>query len=222
MKKSSIFAALVLGFTGALATVPALADSTLYTTLGPGGAYDSSSGWVVTGSNLGNFVVGNSFSLSSGGTVADAVLALGIQIGPDSPVSAYIESDNSGSPGSILSSLAQVGTIPSFYDGNGGGLVTFACSGAACDLPAGSYWLVAVESDPNTQVAWDMAYGDAETNFAYDYSGSPTGLSVKYTVGDAFQIDELSGPVVPEPSSFLLLASGLAGLAGMVRRKLLR
>jgi hypothetical protein len=218
MKKSALFSLLTLGLLGALAATPALASSTLYTTLGPSGEFNSNNGWLVDGSSYGNQVIADPFSLSSGATVTDAVLALGKVGGADNPVNVDIESDSSGAPGSILASLTQVGTVPSYYTGSG--LVTFICSGSGCNLGPDAYWLVASEPDPGTAQSWDFAYGvmTPTVNLAVDYSGSDTGpWGLRSGAEAAFQIDGPSGPVVPEPSSFLLLGSGLAG---HIKRKL--
>jgi hypothetical protein len=209
-------AVLFLSLVFAMASLPAFAD-TLITTLGPGGSYNPGGAWGVSGSDYGNEVEGNPFTLGSAATVSDAVLALSNYFGPSTPLNLYIESDNGGSPDSVLASLTQVGTIPSVY--SGGGLVTFTCSGVGCDLAAGNYWLVAVETDPTTLQGWDYTYNGATTNIAQGTSGIPTGLTVTDNVPQsAFQID--SPGHIPEPSSFLLLGSSLAGLAGLLKRKL--
>jgi hypothetical protein len=202
----------------ALAALPASAG-VLYTTLGPGNAYDGTGGWAVQGSDMDNQVIANPFTLGTGATVGDAVLALG-NYGGDSPLNLYIESGSGGSPDSILALLSQAGTIPFWnYDSSfTGGLVTFTCSGVACSLGAGSYWLVAQASDPTTNDGWFYAYGDAATNLAYNSLGSSTGpWTVDSENGNAFQLD--GGSTTPEPGSLILLGSGLLGLASVLRRR---
>ena len=158
-------------------------------------------------------MIGNPFSLSIDSTVSDAVLAMRTRSGANSPVNVYIESDNAGSPGSVLASLTQVGTIPTAP----GGLVTFSCNdGAGCALQAGSYWLVAYNSDPETLQGWFFAFDDRTTIIANSEVGSVSGMYTHPGTEAGFEIDGTT----PEPSSFLLLGSGLAGLAGLIKRKL--
>ena len=210
--KIRTLAVFALGLACTLAALPALAG-TLVSTLGTGGTYNTSLGLEIDG----NEAIGNSFTLDSPATVTDAVLALGFADGVNNPLSVYIESDNSGLPGGILATLTQDGTISAT---NTGGLVTFDCSGVSCDLAAGTYWLVAANSDPNSIYGWFFNNVDAPPNIAFKYVGGDWG----HLPGteEAFQINgtPAEGSAVPEPSSFLLFGSGLAGLAGMLRRKL--
>ncbi len=217
-KSGLVVTAILMG--AMVCSVSAAAGDILYTTLGPGGAYDGSSGYFVDGSNYYNTVIANPFTLSAGATVANAVLALGNNLGNNNPVTVYIESNNGGVPGSIIATLSQSGTILPWGNGSGGGLVTFNCSGAQCALGAGSYWLVASEQDPNTQQIWDYAYQDQQGNLAYNGSGSPTGpWSSFFDIENAFEID---GPSpVPEPGALLVLIPGLLGAGYGLRRKLL-
>jgi hypothetical protein len=203
-----------------ICSLNAAAGDILYTTLGPGSAYDGTNGYFVDGSNYYNTVTANMFTLGSGATVADAILALGNFQGNNNPVTVYIESNNGGVPGSILATLTQSGTILPWGNGNGGGLVTFNCSGATCTLGAGSYWLVALEQDPNTQQAWDFAYQDQLGNIAFNESGSATGpWTSSFDVENAFQIN---GEVpVPEPATLLVLIPGLLAAGYGLSRKLL-
>jgi hypothetical protein len=74
--KRTVFAVVFLGLFGAIAVVPASADSAvLYSTLSPSGEYFYSTP-TVTGSDYGSTVYGDRFTLGSGATVSDAELAL--------------------------------------------------------------------------------------------------------------------------------------------------
>jgi len=210
LRKTGILAMAVL-LAAMICSVDAVAGSSLYSTLGPGGAYDNSGGYTVDGSNYFDQVIANPFTLGAGGFVSDAMLALENIQGGNNPLNVYIESNSGGVPGNIIAQLTQVGTISGT-----GGLVTFTCSGLACSLGPGSYWLVAVEPDPNTQQGWFLSYEDQLGNVAYNEIGSPTG---PWSVADGiplngFQID------TPEPATWLVLMPGLLGAGYGLRRRL--
>ncbi len=210
LRKTGIAVMVVLMGT-MICSLNAMAGSSLYSTLGPSGQYDSTQGVVVEGSNYSDEVIANPFTLASGGFVSNVQLALQFIEGVNAPLDVYLESNNGGLPGNIIAQLTQVGNISSV-----GGLVTFNCSGNACGLGAGSYWLVAVEPNPNSSQGWFFSYGDQQGNIAYNLAGSATGpwSGLPY-FEEAFQVD------TPEPGTLLVLVPGLLMAGYGFRRRLL-
>ena len=216
LRKSGIFGMVVL--MGAMLCSVSASAGVLYTTLGPGGQFDTTTGYLVNGSNFNNQVIADPFIPTATANLADAVLALCNVSNNNSPVNVYLESDNFGVPGAILDPLTQVGTIGPFPPG---GLVTFNCSTCPLLMMGTQYWLVAVEADPNSNQEWNWAFNDPTGPIAFNTIGSATGPWNSVTAQiSGFQIDGGSGST-PEPGSLILFGSGLLGVAGVVRRRLL-
>jgi hypothetical protein len=161
----------------------------------------------------GNEVIAHSFVPSTTVDFADTILALDNVFG-SGPLAVHLEADNSGVPGIILDTPAQVGAI-SMSPGE----VTFTCT--TCPLiDAGStYWLVA-SSIIGTAYDWNTATAGGLGTVAVNHSGSPTGpwaLSPIELPLSAFQVDGTSPNAVPEPGTMLLLSTALAGFAGIRR-----
>jgi hypothetical protein len=109
------------------------------------------------------------------------------------------------------------------------------------DVAGGSYslsfWMNSVGDDPsffsvsingNTLLSQsDPSTGGNWTEFTFNFTGSGTDTVTfqiqddpEYIALDNVSVTENGGGTVPEPSSFMLMGSGVLGLAGVIRRKL--
>jgi hypothetical protein len=222
MKKSTKFAALILGLASAIAAVPASADNIISETSG-GTAGSSPSiysgqigaaSWTTTSaySNVSIDATVGCYRCSGSMTAY-----LTTTIGPSETVADQ-----------IATSTVSVGAGPeqdTFFSG--------------LSLGAGTYYLVLTNGDGDLYY-WLSPNGAGGTSITtgtgVTYNGDYLSTSPFNTINGAnppastwtyygdnglnFQVTGDPASVVPEPSSSLLLASGLAGFAGIVRRKL--
>jgi hypothetical protein len=149
--------------------------SVLYTTLGPNGQFSTQGAFGISGSTYGNYVTANQFTSPGAAVLSNVQLALSnYQGNTNAPVTLYLETATSGrfggEPDTIITELTQVGSIPSSP-----ALVTFTCS-ANCQLQANTtYWIVAVQTNPNSGQEWWGAYQNMWGYWANNTDGSPTG-----------------------------------------------
>ena len=217
MKKA--IAVLCFVLLGAGASVPASAG-TLYTN-GPSN-YQTAAYPI----NFGN-EISDSFMIAANSTATSATFAVWVFSGDT--VSSVDWSIGSSAFGGTVTTATPVGTLIG-TNGDACAVLDETCdvytetvSLGSLELAAGTYWFTlqnAVAPDPadpafSDPVFWDQSNGPS-TAFE-NGSINLNGADGPGTNSETFSIDGTS--VVPEPSSLLLMTSGLLSFAGMVRRK---
>jgi hypothetical protein len=166
-------------------------------------------------------IVSDSFVLSSSSTITS--FDAGLWVGPgDSPASTSwaISAGNpsflggtvvAGGSGNYSNSLYCFGCGLGVFD-----IYTSTLSGLNVSLGAGTYYLELFNGltaiGGNSSLFWDENNGPST---AYEYPFVTTGIP-----SQAFNIYGTGGTATPEPGTVMLLGSGVAGLAGMLRRKI--
>jgi hypothetical protein len=207
--KKPIIAILFLSLVGAIATVPAFAG-TLYTNGPVDGTF---SGWTIDS----GLSVSDSFTLAQASTLTGADFSVWLFPG-DTLTSVDWSIGVAPYDGSEEAGTAMPTGVLEFVNEYGFSIDAESFSIPSLSLPAGTYWLTLQNASTSLgdQVFWDINNGPS---IAFEsYYGNVNGNEEPGSNSDAFDIYGASA-ATPEPSSFLLLGSGLLGFASVMGRR---
>jgi len=208
----------------ALLAVPAMAGNPPFYDNGP--INGNTDAWTI---NFG-FEVSDTFTVPAGGTQLTGI-AFGAWLFPGDSIPSLSVQVGTGPFGTNEMSLDGVPTLQlgdCATNNFGFDVCTLSASWPGLSLAGGTYWITL---DNAAVTSGDPVYWDENSGAGCGGAGCPSSAqenSVGTIPSEAFTLSGCGGCgclgapacAVPEPSSIMLLGSGIVGLAGVLRRKL--
>lgn len=180
---------------------------------------NTDSGWTTSGSGSLPGLVEDAqlFTSLTTGTVTQLTVDVGFVSG-DNGAFVGIYTNNGGAPGTLIGNMV---ALPPAGPAGGGCPVPCEISafGSGGTITAGTSYFLVFEADTTTWDAWDMngngILGQLDQNEGSGWNQFPGSLLGGMEI-------QTRPPTTPEPSSLLLLGTGLVGAFGVICRKLNR
>ena len=196
--------------------------STIFSDLGPvGDVYNGSTGWTVSGTGtIGtSFTAANLFNSGIGGSVSQIDLAAGYVTGTNS-FYASIWTDVGNLPGTQVAGALWTGLSSSQSFGGCCGLVTISGISGVTLAPSTNYFMI-LGPPSVTATTWEVWNWNNQNVTNLDLYSTDGGMTWNSNGTQTIGAFDILGQI-PEPSTFVLLGTGLLGVLGAVRRRVNR
>lgn len=189
----------------------ARADAVVFSNFGPGMTFNQTQGFAIAGALVDPVIPAQAFTPLETFTFSSAQLAMTLVGGPNH-FQVLLMTSSGGLPGNIIETITVIDAVPLSPSG-----IVVANSALHPVLTSGTqYWLVVFAPEPTTFGIWNFSLNDFSTPQARGFT-SPTGPWVVNNVTRS--VFQINGEPIPEPSTMLLLGTGLAALGTAVRKR---